>query len=160
MVAVLPAPGELEAGDGGVHGGLPRSADAPQLLPSSMPTTSAKPGLAQTSVYFMRTLGEGMAGMTHENDVRIAEGLQNIELPADPAEAMATWRRTLNDAIVGWHRARGCDMPDLNELASRGITEAINFAFPHYFCCPNTAALRRTASGRWGPRRPCSRSGR
>ena len=84
----------------------------------------------------MRTLGEGMAGMTHENDVRIAEGLQNLELPSDPAEAMAVWRSTLNDAIVSWHRARGCDMPDLNELARRGITDAINFCFPHYFVLP------------------------
>jgi hypothetical protein len=77
-----------------------------------------------------------MAGMTHENDVRIAEGLQAMELPADPAAAMATWRRTLNDAIVSWHRARGCDIPDLNDLDRRGITEAINFAFPHYFLLP------------------------
>ena len=84
----------------------------------------------------MRTLGEGMAGMTHENDVRIAEGLQDMELPADPAEAMAIWRSTLNDAIVHWHRARGCDIPDLNELQRRGIVEAINFCFPHYFLLP------------------------
>ncbi len=84
----------------------------------------------------MRTLGEGMAGMTHENDIRIAEGLQNMELPADPAAAMAAWRSTLNDAVVDWHRARGCDMPDLNDLARRGIVDAINFAFPHYFLLP------------------------
>jgi len=108
----------------------------PQLLPSSMPKSQAAPGLIQTNLYFMRTLGVGMAGMTHENDVRIAEGLQDLELPSDPAEAMAVWRRTLNDAIVHWHRARGCDMPDLNELAQRGVTEAINFAFPHYFVLP------------------------
>ena len=116
----------------------------PQLLPSSMPKTSQSsrqpPGLTQTNLYFMRTLGEGMAGMTHENDIRIAEGLQNIELPADPAAAMATWRSTLNDAVVNWHRARGCDIPDLNELARRGIVEAINFAFPHYF---RAAALQQ-----------------
>ena len=112
----------------------------PQLLPSSMPKTSKPsaqpPGLTQTNLYFMRTLGEGMAGMTHENDIRIAEGLQNMELPADPAAAMAAWRSTLNDAVVDWHRARGCDMPDLNDLARRGIVEAINFAFPHYFLLP------------------------
>src|SRR5205807_4405981 len=88
----------------------------PQLLPSS--GVSAEPPtvhqVIQTSLYFMRTLGAGMGGMTHENDIRIAEGLQNIELPADPAAALATWRSMLNDAVVGWHRARGSDMPDLN----------------------------------------------
>ena len=30
--------------------------------------------------------------MTHENDIKIAEGLQDISLPDDPAEAMAGWR--------------------------------------------------------------------
>lgn len=107
----------------------------PQLLPSSQPAT-AKPGLVSTSLYFMRTLGEGMAGMTHQNDIRIAEGLQNLELPADPAEAMAVWRSTLNDAVVAWHRARGCEMPDLNDLVRRGIVDAIGFCFPHYFLLP------------------------
>ena len=112
----------------------------PQLLPSAQPNTSrvssGPPGLVQTILYFMRTLGEGMAGMTHENDVRIAEGLQDMELPADPAEAMAIWKRTLNDAVVHWHRARGCDMPDLNDLQRRGIVDAIGFCFPHYFLLP------------------------
>jgi phenylpropionate dioxygenase-like ring-hydroxylating dioxygenase large terminal subunit len=107
----------------------------PQLLPSSTGQSSAQ-GIAETSLYFMRTLGEGMGGMTHENDIRIAEGLQNIELPADPAAAMAIWRSTLNDAVVGWHRARGSDMPDLNDLDRRGITDAIGFCFPHYFLLP------------------------
>ena len=135
----------------------------PQLLPSAHAgSRSPRPciPLSQTNLYFMRTLGEGMAGMTHENDIRIAEGLQNIELPTDPAAAMATWRSTLNDAIVDWHRARGCDMPDLNDLARRGIVEAINFAFPHYFLLPTTAAPRPTGSVRWVPRRRSSRSGR
>jgi glycine betaine catabolism A len=107
----------------------------PQLLPSSGASSSV-PDVIQTSLYFMRTLGNGMGGMTHENDIRVAEGLQNIELPADPAAAMAMWRSTLNDAVVGWHRARGSDMPDLNDLDRRGITDAIGFCFPHYFVLP------------------------
>ncbi|MBV8928217.1 MAG: aromatic ring-hydroxylating dioxygenase subunit alpha, partial [Mycobacteriaceae bacterium] len=109
----------------------------PQLLPSAQGNGSPPAAeVIQTSLYFMRTLGEGMGGMTHENDIRIAEGLQSIELPADRTEALATWRRTLNDAIVDWHRARGSDMPDLNELDRRGITDAIGFCFPHYFLLP------------------------
>jgi glycine betaine catabolism A len=109
----------------------------PQLEPTAhRPDTSGRNPIIGTSLYFMRTLGAGMAGMTHENDIRIAEGLQHIELPPDPAAAMAAWRSTLNDAIVGWHRARGCDVPDLNELDRRGITDAIGFCFPHYFILP------------------------
>ncbi len=84
----------------------------------------------------MRTLGDGMGGMTHENDIRIAEGMQTMTLPSDPAEAMAGWRSALNDAVVKWHRARGSAMPDLNDLTQQGITDAINFAFPHHFILP------------------------
>ncbi len=83
----------------------------PQLLPSAQtgsPSAAVHPVVA-SSLYFMRTLGDGMGGMTHENDIRIAEGLQNIELPSDPAEAMTAWRGALNDAVVSWHRARGSD---------------------------------------------------
>jgi hypothetical protein len=114
----------------------------PQLLPSAQsgaPSAQSSKGVhpvVASSLYFMRTLGEGMGGMTHENDIRVAEGLQNIELPTDPAEAMDAWRGILNDAVVGWHRARGSDMPDLNELVRRGITDAIGFCFPHHFILP------------------------
>jgi nitrite reductase/ring-hydroxylating ferredoxin subunit len=92
--------------------------------------------LIEINLRFMRLLSDGMAGMTHANDVRIAEGLRDIELPNDPAAALATWRSTLNDAIVKWYRAAGCDIPDLNDLDRRGFTDAINFCFPHYFLLP------------------------
>jgi hypothetical protein len=108
----------------------------PQLLPSShTPDPSIHP-LIEMSLHFMRTLGSGMGGMTHENDVRIAEGLQNMSLPKDPAEAMAAWRGAVNDAVTKWHRARGCDFPDLNDLDRRGVIDPIGFCFPHYFILP------------------------
>jgi Rieske 2Fe-2S family protein len=111
----------------------------PQLLPSAQ--TAGRAGksvhpVVQSSLHFMRTLGDGMGGMTHENDVRIAESLQDTELPPDRAEAMAVWHGVLNDAVVAWHRARGSTMPDLNGLIRRGITDAIGFCFPHHFILP------------------------
>jgi Rieske 2Fe-2S family protein len=110
----------------------------PQLLPSAQSGTASEAvhPVVASSLYFMRTLGDGMGGMTHENDIRIAEGLQTIALPSDPAEALAGWRSALNDAVVNWHRARGSDMPDLNDLVRRGITDAIGFCFPHHFILP------------------------
>ncbi len=92
--------------------------------------------LIDANIRYMRILSDGMAGMTHANDVRIAEGLRDIDLPSNPAQAMATWRTTLNDAIVAWYRAAGCDIPDLNELDARGINAPIGFCFPHYFLLP------------------------
>ena len=110
----------------------------PQLLPSShsREASSVHP-IIETSLHFMRTLGSGMGGMTHENDVRIAEGLQNMSLPDDPAEAMAGWRGAVNEAVTKWHRARGCDFPDLNDLDRRGVIDPIGFCFPHYFILPH-----------------------
>jgi len=85
---------------------------------------------------YLRTMSEGMAGMVHANDLRIAEGLRDIELPADPELAMSTWYRTLNDSVVDWHRAAGHDVPDLNELEVRGVNEPMGYCFPHYFVLP------------------------
>jgi nitrite reductase/ring-hydroxylating ferredoxin subunit len=85
---------------------------------------------------YLQTMSEGMAGMVHADDVRIAEGLRDIELPADPEQAMATWYGALNDAVVRWHRAAGHDIPDLNDLSAQGINEPMGYCFPHYFVLP------------------------
>jgi hypothetical protein len=84
---------------------------------------------------YLRTMSEGMVGMVHANDVRIAEELQ-VDLPGDQAEAIATWDRTLNDAVTGWHREQGHVIPDLNELEASGQNEPMGFCFPHYFVLP------------------------
>jgi nitrite reductase/ring-hydroxylating ferredoxin subunit len=92
--------------------------------------------LIDAEIHYLRTMSEGMAGMVHANDVRVAEGLRDIELPSDPKLAMQTWYRALNDAIVGWHRNAGCDIPDLNDLEARGLNEPMAYCFPHYFVLP------------------------
>ncbi len=74
--------------------------------------------------------------MVHASDVRIAEGLRDIELPAEPELAMDTWHRALNDAVVRWHRDAGHDMPDINELDGLGINEPMAYCFPHYLVLP------------------------
>ncbi len=87
-------------------------------------------------IEYLRTMSEGMAGMVHANDVRIAEGLRDIELPPDPELAVSTWNRAVNDAVVDWHRAAGSDIPDLNDLEARGVNEPMGYVFPHYFVLP------------------------
>jgi len=100
------------------------------------PTTFDPRTFVDAEIHYLRTMSEGMAGMVHANDVRIAEGLRDIELPTDPTLAMATWHRTFNDAVVDWHRAAGADMPDLNELEANGLNEPMGYCFPHYFVLP------------------------
>jgi len=90
----------------------------------------------EADIQYLRAMSEGMAGMCHADDVRTAEGLRDTQLPADPTEAAATWNRTLNDAVVSWHRDRGSDMPDLNDLDAQGINLTFFHCFPHYFVLP------------------------
>jgi phenylpropionate dioxygenase-like ring-hydroxylating dioxygenase large terminal subunit len=87
-------------------------------------------------IKYLRTMSDGMAGMVHADDVRIAEGLREVELPAEPELAMATWNRTLNAAVTTWHRERGADVPDLNELTEQGLNLEFFQCFPHYFVLP------------------------
>ena len=100
VVAVVPAPVNWKLATAAFMEGYHVPQTHPQLLPSAHSPGRPVHPVIQSSLYFMRTLGDGMGGMTHENDIRIAEGLQNMELPPDPAEAMAAWRSTLNDAVA------------------------------------------------------------
>ena len=110
----------------------------PQLRLPTATVTGSFDGRAfiDMNLHFMRVLSEGMAGMTHEVDVRIAEGLRDLELPADPRLAAATWRTTLNDAVVRWWRANGREIADLNELDRVGLGAPIWYCFPHTFILP------------------------
>jgi phenylpropionate dioxygenase-like ring-hydroxylating dioxygenase large terminal subunit len=87
-------------------------------------------------IRYLRTMSEGMAGMVHAEDVRVAEGLRDIDLPADPETAPAAWYRALNEAVTERHRAAGSDIPDLVRLASDGLDEPMAYCFPHYFVLP------------------------
>lgn len=113
----------------------------PQLaIPERYPPRDGRPADPRTLVdgelHYLRVMSEGMAGMVHADDVRIAEGLAAMELPGDPGEAMATWHRRLNDEVVRWHREAGHDVPDLNDLEARGLNEPMGYCFPHYFVLP------------------------
>jgi phenylpropionate dioxygenase-like ring-hydroxylating dioxygenase large terminal subunit len=87
-------------------------------------------------IRYLRAMSEGMNGMCPADDVLVAEGLRDLELPPDASEAMAVWNRTLNDAVVRRHRDAGHDVPDLNELDAAGINLTFFHAFPHYFVLP------------------------
>jgi phenylpropionate dioxygenase-like ring-hydroxylating dioxygenase large terminal subunit len=114
----------------------------PQLrIPDRMPPRDGQPFDPQRwldgELQYLRTMSEGMDGMVHRCDVAIAERLRHeVELPADPALAMATWHRTYNDAVTAWHRDAGHDVPDLNELAASKLDEPMGYVFPHFFVLP------------------------
>ena len=62
-------------------------------------------------LHYLHVMSEGMGGMVHANDVAVAERQRTMALSSDPQEAMATWHRTLNEAVVAWHTERGVDHP-------------------------------------------------
>ena len=109
----------------------------PGRYPPRDPTTFDPRTFVESELHYLHTMSDGMAGMVHADDVAVAETLRDIELPADPALALATWQRTLNDAVVAWHRDRGCDIPDLNELEEAGLNEPMGYCFPHFFVLPD-----------------------
>jgi phenylpropionate dioxygenase-like ring-hydroxylating dioxygenase large terminal subunit len=114
----------------------------PQLVIPGM-RYSQKPGakfdpraFVDAELQYLRTMCDGMDGMFHRNDLKIAEGLRGIELPDDLDQAAAIWNRTLNDAVVAWHRKKKHDIPDLNELDALGTNEPMGYCFPHWFVLP------------------------
>jgi phenylpropionate dioxygenase-like ring-hydroxylating dioxygenase large terminal subunit len=108
----------------------------PGRFPPRHPTAFDPNVFVEAELRYLHVMSEGMAGMVHASDVRVAEGMRDIELPADPDLAISTWHRTLNDAVTSWHRTKGCDMPDINELDAQGLNESMFYCFPHYFVLP------------------------
>jgi hypothetical protein len=98
--------------------------------------TFDKADFIQQQLHFYRTLNVGMAGMMHEKDVRVAEGLTNLELPDNFGEALPAWNIAISDAIMEWNQRQGIDMPDLNYIRDNGMFSAVDFCFPHYFLLP------------------------
>ena len=118
-------PGELENRGRSLRGGLslhanppataaPRSARYESTVrgarlepePQRHGQRLAKSGTEMIDMFIwrMRALSEGMASMTLPKDIAVAESLRGMRLPDDPAEAMMTWRTTLNDAVTKWNR--------------------------------------------------------
>ncbi len=111
--------------------------DIPGMRYSLRPGAPFDPrAFIEAEIDYLRVLSVGMDGMVHANDVRVAEGLRGLDLPADPTLAIPAWNRALNDAVMSWHRAHGASVPDLNALDAQGFNETFYQCFPHYFVLP------------------------
>lgn len=108
----------------------------PGMRYGAQPAEWDKDHFIDAEIRYLHTMSEGMAGMVHESDVAIAESLRDVELPAEPQLAMATWYRMLNEAVVDHHRSKGSDIPDLGHLEEHGLDEPMGYCFPHYFVLP------------------------
>jgi phenylpropionate dioxygenase-like ring-hydroxylating dioxygenase large terminal subunit len=113
----------------------------PQLrLPGRYPSRNKafdQASFLESELQYLRVMSEGMAGMVHANDVRVAERLRpKVKLPDEPGAARAEWERAMNDAVVKWHRSKKHLIPDLNEIEAAGLTEPMVYCFPHFFVLP------------------------
>jgi nitrite reductase/ring-hydroxylating ferredoxin subunit len=89
----------------------------------------------------MELLSEGMAGMCHAKDVETARGMLDVDLPADPLQAMLAWYGMINAEVTRQGRARGEPTPDLNALAVSHPVNAVEFLFPHFFLLPFLSSM-------------------
>jgi hypothetical protein len=78
-----------------------------------------------------------VAGLAGKNAV-----LRDIGLPNEPAQAGATWFRTLNDAVMDWNHKAGVDIPDLNDVMDRELMTAVNFCFPAFLLVADVEQCR------------------
>lgn len=123
----------------------------PERMPPRDPAAFDPKVFVEGELKYLRTMSVGMAGMVHATDVAVAEGMRDLELPADPTAARDVWERALNDAVTAWHRAQGHDMPDLNDLKDRKVDEPMAYCFPHFFMLPMYSS---TSSYRFRPLGP------
>jgi hypothetical protein len=105
------------------------------------PRTGSVKELVDTTIRFVEKLSEGMAGMIHPSEVAIAQGLRDIELPADIPTAAGKFYERLRGEITTQGQARGLPVPDLNKLEQTHVFHAVEYMFPHYFLLPFFSAM-------------------
>ena len=78
-----------------------------------------------------------MAGMVHASDVRVAEGLRDIELPAEPGPAMrAVEPHASTTRSCAGTANRATTSPTSTSSRRRGRNEPMGYCFPHFFVLP------------------------
>ena len=160
VVVRLPPARELEARRRGVHGAVPRHRVAPAARRQApVPAAGTRPTFdpqawLDAEIRYLHIMNEGMAGMVHARDVDVAEGLRDIELPAEFGLAVEDLephaQRRRRAAGTGTRATRS---PTSTSSRRRASTSRWATASPTSSCCRCTAAPRRTGSGRSGPRR-------
>ena len=109
----------------------------PGRYPPRDPSAFDPQTFVESELHYLRTMSDGMAGMVHANDVRVAESSRGIELPGRPRPR--PWpsgsARSMTPSCAGT-ATKGCDIPDLNQLEERGLNQPMGYCFPHFFVLP------------------------
>ena len=125
----------------------------PRAVPAARRRAFDPRTFVDAELHYLRTMSDGMAGMVHANDVAHRRGPARHRAAGRRRRSpMATWQRTLNDAVVSWHRDRGsATSPTSTSSRRTGSTSRWATASRTTSCCRCTAARPPTASARSGP---------
>ena len=109
----------------------------PQRYPAATAADLRSRALVDAELHYLRIMSEGMAGMVHANDVRVAEGLRDMELPADPKAGHGDLG-TGPSTTRSWPGTAGAAATSPTSTSSRhqGLNEPMGYCFPHYFVLP------------------------
>ncbi len=100
--------------------------------PAINPDMSARDNILSQFAQF-ELLSEGMAGLVHAKELEIARQCLDVELPDDPAVAVPMWFGLVMDEVTKQLRARGENIPDIREAATKYPLDALQFNFPNSF---------------------------
>ncbi|MBU6267458.1 MAG: aromatic ring-hydroxylating dioxygenase subunit alpha [Sphingomonadales bacterium] len=90
---------------------------------------------------FYARLSTGMAGMVHETEVAVLEGLRDMDLPEDPMAALGAFIGRAQAAVSEDGFARGAPMFDIPSVNQSHPFHDVEFMFPHFFLLPSLAAM-------------------
>ena len=121
-----------ESNGAALHPSADQSATRPRLTAREM---------IDDMVRLIALLHEGMGGMVTQEEVAIAEDLQEMELPEEPFTALGAYFGRFNDAVTADGRKRGLPIFDLNQVAATHKFYGVEFIFPHFFVLPQFSAM-------------------
>jgi phenylpropionate dioxygenase-like ring-hydroxylating dioxygenase large terminal subunit len=93
------------------------------------------------TVKFFNSNSEGMAGMTLQSEVAIADRLRDMELPEDLDQAALAFYTRVKDEIYKDGLKRGLPVFDMNKADAENGFTFVEFLFPHYFLLPFFSAM-------------------
>lgn len=91
---------------------------------------------------FLHNLNEGMGGsMIHKTELDAIEKLRDMDVPADPFEAMNVFYAAACKEVEADARARGVDTFDIAKIFLSPDHHYVEFMFPNYFLLPVMGAM-------------------
>jgi phenylpropionate dioxygenase-like ring-hydroxylating dioxygenase large terminal subunit len=97
--------------------------------------------MVDRTVKFFNSNSEGMAGMTLQSEVAIADRLRGMELPDDLGQATLAFYTRVKDEIYKDGLKRGLPVFDMNKADAENGFTFVEFLFPHYFLLPFFSAM-------------------